>query len=534
MLAGHVALLIRDVAPWVRAGGSPGPWEGADMSRVVLLDADVIGHLNRGSKKAAAALKKLLDSGAKVYVSHQAYAELTSQPGKKVAGVGPDSPQTAAANKKLIEDLGIRVAPATKLADRVDVYDRNANGKALSATDQMVAAEARALNAEVWSFDKAYRNNGEGVTRSFGVKIAKETEDAYEKPVGREDYRKARRLMGLTKVEITKGGTVLPRTKPKPPSGSGGAGGGLSKGVAKMPDKASLKVDPEGTRGGRMANGVELGLKGINAIIQGINDHIQAKRIKESWDRIMPNVEKQLAKDPENGALVLVRVGRRKDGNPETPLEHTNLFLSIDVEYGKNESEAWDAYVRRSRLSTDAGMDVSVQRTFIPPRNTVDVKSLRTPFTAYGVATFAPGKARFMTVSWNGHLGFDEEGDVKVSIPDGVTPQFLLLLAPNELEWLNGPSWQTTDVAVDWRNAASSEPHVTRSVSVVDMDAGVFDWGNDSAAMVFPADAATARIFAGAAKTKDNHGQLNRLVNFDQLRWVRPKHIHVLRKFMED
>src|SRR5215208_1155739 len=107
------------------------------MSRIVVLDYNVIDHLNRGSDKAAAALRQLSESGAEIYISHQAYREATSQPGKMIEGVGPDLPRIAVANQKLIEDLCIRIT-----SDGVDqrVIDRNDASPTLSATDAVVVA----------------------------------------------------------------------------------------------------------------------------------------------------------------------------------------------------------------------------------------------------------------------------------------------------------------------------------------------------------------------------------------------------------
>jgi hypothetical protein len=170
------------------------------MPRVVVLDYNVVQQLNRGSTKAATALKRLIESGAWVYMSHHAYQEATSQPGKAVGGTGPDLPRTAVANERLIGDLSIRIT-----SERFDqmVIDRNDAGKTLSDTDALVVAQAKQLQAdlgqrvELWSFDKALRNNAGAIETTFGVKVAPESQNAYETTGERSDYRVARRLMGL-------------------------------------------------------------------------------------------------------------------------------------------------------------------------------------------------------------------------------------------------------------------------------------------------------------------------------------------------
>jgi hypothetical protein len=282
---------------------------------------------------------------------------------------------------------------------------------------------------------------------------------------------------------------------------------------------------------------VELGLKGANFVIQKINDKIQSDRMMEAWAKLKPEVERHLDEHPEDGALIMVRFGRhQKEGaQHESPLEHTSRFMSIEVAYGPTEDEVWNRYKAQPRLRDDRGIPVSTQRSFIPPRAGVDVKKISTPFRKYGLATFASGKAGLMRVRWNGVLGFDEIDDVRLEVPTGFTPRFLLLLAPSKLTWFNG--YETnSELPVAWKNAASAEPQVTRTraISVVDMDRGVFEIGNDTAAMVFPADNATARLFDSVAITSDTNGAIKTYNNFRMVRWVRPENIHVLRLFLEE
>jgi hypothetical protein len=279
-----------------------------------------------------------------------------------------------------------------------------------------------------------------------------------------------------------------------------------------------------------------LGLKGLNFVIQGINDAIQERRMQEAWSRMQPNVERQLLANPGLGALVLVRFGRREKRGSEhdSPLEHTSVFLSIDVGYGATETEALANYNRQARIQAGGSLAVTTQTFFIPPAAPIDPRKLRTPFTSYGVGTFVRGREKLLRVEWKGFLGFDEIEDVAIGLPGGRPLRFLLLVAPTSIAFFNGRTRHETSIPVDWRDAASCEVHYTRSVSVVDLDRGFFNLGNDAAAMVFPADRACEEAFAGAGRTKDDGGQLRHQVNLDRVRWVRPENIHVLRKFMED
>jgi hypothetical protein len=511
------------------------------MSRIVVLDYNVIQNLNRGSAKTATALKRLIESGARVYMAHQAYQEATSQPGKMLGGAGPDLPRTAAGNERLIADLAIRVT-----SERFDqrVIDRNNAGKSMSDSDALVLAQAKQLKAdlgaqtvELWSFDKTFRNDAGSTEAIYGVKVAAESQTAYETPADRSDYQVARRLMGLkTDFEISVGGRIQRKPSKKPPGSGGGAGGSAPGGS----DIGTPHADPGGVgeasaRAQKIGDAFELGLKAMNFIIQSINDSIQADRMKKEWAKAKPRIQQKLQENPSLGVLIIVRFGRReKEGaQHETPLEHTALFLSIDTEYALTEDEAWDAYRNVPRQRDEAGLTITHKKTFIEPTKAVDVRKVQTPFTPYAIGTFVTGRARLMRVEWKGIFGFDEIGDVKLDVPTGMTPRFLLLVAPNEIEFLNGRIRHPTRVPVEWQDAASAAIHYTRPISVVDMDRGVLNLGHDTAAMIFPADNATARLFDGVGRMRDNKGQLT-FTNIGMLRWARPGNIHVLQKFMED
>jgi hypothetical protein len=528
------------------------------MPDKIMLDASVIDAILRGNRGAARALRKMIDSGATIHIGNWQYGELTGDPGK--IGRGPDSPQTRAANKKVLDELKIGVLPLTgKVTDRAKVHDRFGEHAGLAPGDYMLLAEAWANGYEVFSYDKVFRNQAEKIKNAYGVRVRQESISTYKAQLGKHDLAQARRNLGLkNRYLVLPNGRMVKLPKKGLPSGSGGrtgssggppsgpSGAGTSgspasgqpgpKATTGAPDKGPAVLDsPSQTKGQKIADGAELVLAGVNFVVQAINDRIQANRMKEQWDKIRPNVERRLAEDPTLGALILVRYFKRRKQGPEheSPLEHTNLFDRIDVAYGANASEALANYRLQSRIGKGGPGDVDTQTFFMPPKKPTDIRDLRTPFPAYGVGTFVPGRASLMQVRWGNITGFNEKGDVKLKVPDDVSPRFLLLHPPGEILFRNGPTFVTEDIPLDLRDAGSTEPHFTRAITVVDMDAGLFDWGSDAAAMVFPADPATERLFHGVAKTQDSF-ELNKYVNFDKVRWVRPENIHVLRKFMEE
>lgn len=229
------------------------------MPRTILLDANVIDQLNRGNLYVARALKTLLASNAKVYMSMQGYKELTSQPGKFIAGIGPDLPRVAVANKKLLKDLGITVARKGSFGNRVTVYERNAIGKTLSDADQMIVAQAKAMNAEVWSFDPSFRKDPKNIA-AFGVKVAPESQLPFEAQT-KGDYRVGRRVMNLKPTPITVGGEIKPRGKPG--AGLKGAASTTPAAVTQsgvIETKAPKASPPSAVVGSRSTEGAARGL----------------------------------------------------------------------------------------------------------------------------------------------------------------------------------------------------------------------------------------------------------------------------------
>jgi predicted nucleic acid-binding protein len=136
------------------------------MSDVILLDANVLDQINRGNAAAANALLTRIRNGDQVYISQQAYNE----------AIVNTLPRQATANRLLLERLNINLAPAGDATIRYDTYAGNATPRVqvLSEADARVAAQARAIGAQVWSFDGAFRNNGNAVTQQLGVRVAAE------------------------------------------------------------------------------------------------------------------------------------------------------------------------------------------------------------------------------------------------------------------------------------------------------------------------------------------------------------------------
>jgi hypothetical protein len=283
---------------------------------------------------------------------------------------------------------------------------------------------------------------------------------------------------------------------------------------------------------------VQLGFQGANLIIQAINDRIQARRMKEYWDKLEPNIAARLRDDPSLGVLIVVYYSRRQKvgAENESPLEHVTVFQSIVPAYGYIKSEALRALATRPPgISAVGEGELLSESHFIPPRQPVDVRKLSTPFPKLGLATFVPGREKLQGVRWRGILGFDDLSETKLNVPAGMTARFLYLDPPSEIRWFDGSIKYDTEIDRAWISPAEvAQPILFSSyLPVIELD--TTNWllkpiYPKRAGMVFPADAATARLFQTTPPTKDK-GALRNYPNMHLVRWVRPEDVRLLRNF---
>jgi len=186
----------------------------------VIIDKQVFVQIASNNKQAAEALLKRLASGDPVYISTVAKNELITQ---SKGGLGPQY-------EKLMDDLKIKVPPATNMADRIGFHadnvqmgklPKNPAGRPIPAkdivnlhgnvsqykvdpatgnlrpTDAFTGAEAKAMNAELWTYDNDFAVRAE----KLGVNLSEETRafrNGTTKIVPQaEDATVARRLLGL-------------------------------------------------------------------------------------------------------------------------------------------------------------------------------------------------------------------------------------------------------------------------------------------------------------------------------------------------
>jgi hypothetical protein len=224
--------------------------------RKIVLDANIFDQLSRGNILAAQRLKDLA-ANHDVYISWQALQEWLVNP-KQRAGA-----DTA---RLIIDELKIKVAPPAPSQVLDELRAKNSFGKGgfkgtilSKAKDFNVAAEAKALGAEVWSFDSTFRNGA--VEKTLGVKVADETK-TIKGVVGKQNPKTGLRLLKIKEPVIAGQLTAGPAPKPpapaapvKPPAHAPTvpAGGSTGKVVKELGEEAVTHAAPKARLGARVA-----------------------------------------------------------------------------------------------------------------------------------------------------------------------------------------------------------------------------------------------------------------------------------------
>ena len=488
-------------------------------TRKVLLDGGVLNQINKGNQPVANKLKAMLapGSGVKVYVADQALMELTGQPGKLSGGVGPDLPRSAAAAQRFLQDLQLEVAPAPPGGWDNVVKQYKANEKAgnlIAVDDLRLVIEATNLDAELWSMDqKTFVKQPGNFQKNFpNLKIA--AESALPISTKPNDYRVGRTLMGLKPIIVSFHGEI----SDPPPTGGGGSGGGGA-GEEELTAPIGEEVVPLELGGtGALGGGLLLLFQGIQMALNVELDQRNKEAIKEDLKLMGPGISKNRRADPSQGVLLVFYFRAGADG-PIGTVKGGAAYLAVADFYGHTEDEAKQAWWR---TPTATEQDVITQTSWIEPLVPIGVDEIATPFKQFALGTFIHGKEMLQDVMLD-YTGFDDEGTTNLDVPDGMTPQFIILDPPETLKWSDAYSDYTTGVNRVWRKVGEGNARIP--VVFLDPDLSFFFF-DVSAAMVFPADDDTRDLFEDTPETDNGHF-LNR-VNLKLMRWVRPENIRLI------
>jgi predicted nucleic acid-binding protein len=172
----------------------------------IVIDANLLKNISQGNVDAAEALLRYRRAGAEIYISRPAYEELVTR---------APTPRFRAQYRTMLKELDIKIAPASAMKARVDLYADNIQTEPKASKgigrfteyggkgntepgDVFVAGEAKSLNAQIFTLDETMVKRA----KQFGVQLAPESTNI--KAVrGPEDPTRGLDLLGIEEAEIT-------------------------------------------------------------------------------------------------------------------------------------------------------------------------------------------------------------------------------------------------------------------------------------------------------------------------------------------
>ena len=244
---------------------------------------------------------------------------------------------------------------------------------------------------------------------------------------------------------------LSPPVKTAPTGASGGAppkprSGGDEK-TNETVAETGAPIEPVQESGPNMGGdakfqGAALGLQAVDALVQKLNNKIQAGRFNAEWSRQRGDVQRRLDADPQLGALVLVSYSKGEE-NPDSALGPVTVFEGIQVGYGLDPDDALRDAASQSRMGSGRS-DVG-DKIWLKPKAPMDIKRLKLPFgaTIAGLATFVPGKEKLVRVKFS-RYGFDDKmiSKEELSVPADMTPRFYFLWPPASVTFFQN-GWET-------------------------------------------------------------------------------------------
>jgi hypothetical protein len=537
------------------------------MPRSIVIDKTVIEQLNRDNKDLANFFNSL--HSVNLVIINSPHLRMTAETYAKLNE----------AEQQLCKDMGVK--PEYSDRNSIDSFRHRTDNNARFVEQwdpdafKNIAPEHEATialafgSAELLTFDPKLAESYGRITARLQNKLVPELKNisVSNKPI---EYHAARQNLGLRALNITPAGTVLPTpgyTRVKTGGKTVGwvtpdregfmvaEGGPRTRGGARTtktitavvgdhePVQAPKEFGPAIGGDAAMNVGATVVLQGINYGLSKINGPIQQRRFDEVWNRRRPYVEQRLNEDPQLGAMVYVYYSTYQAGEASA-IDGGLAFQDVQVAYGFTPDDAQRAYDLGSHVVAGGQIQIGDQ-IWHKPKAPLDVRRLRLPYgtTVAGLATFVPGKEKLVRVrfrtSWGG--GFDDRLHSRetLDVPKGMTPRFFYLWPPEKINYRfgNGVSTQDIDWAIsDDADESAAEIDVTRKLNkgipVVKLDSHInpSTWFSEgaTAAMIWPADNATANLFQTTAATLDNNNYLGGL-GYRLVRWVRPEFVRVLK-----
>lgn len=296
-----------------------------------------------------------------------------------------------------------------------------------------------------------------------------------------------------------------------------------------VPDMANIPVGGLSARGGALANGATLGLDLLNKLLNWLNDREQKSRLEEALAQIEPTIRARQAENPQQGAMLFIYYTQVRP-HPDSPIIPGPQFRRIELGFGRTPEEALYSWQDTPALrpGLDPGTSERIERLWISPPEPAPVEEIpmpEPPFPIIALATFAGDKPALQEVEWAFSRGFDDEGLTQLSVPTGVEARFFILAVPRTISWV--PPINSSRIAEVFIRTRLMPTASGDEVQAVDLDP-VNPFGSVTATCIFPADRATADLFATSIGTIGNTSRLG-YRNFQYIRWVSPEQIRVLR-----
>jgi predicted nucleic acid-binding protein len=491
------------------------------MADPILLDKNVITSISRNNKPAADALARYLASDTPVYISKAAYDELVTR---------AQTLKQSGEYEWLLRDARINVAPPGNMQNRVDVYadniqhmpspnqpqlkDYSRKDDPSKPGDIFVVAQAKGINARLWTFDAKVRN----AAPTLGVSLVPEC--GIGDVSGPEDVTVGRKLLGLNPRLIG------PNGKPVPTGGTGsGGGGGGGHSIVGVADNTLPETGGPSPKGQAIVGGIQLAFEGINFVLNLVNEQIQKKKVTDALDNIRPAVAAARANNPRMGVLLLFYYTQYQAPD-ESIIKPGAAFDYVIWGKGATRDEALRDALSTPTISRGTGPNESKfsREVWIPQLVKATVTTAKCPFPPIAVGRFWLGnsnKAKFQLVEFNIIGGFDDVVEKSIDLPLNTNADFVVLQPPPQVYWFNLNGRQPVDVPLKDAQTANGN-----TIKVVDLD----PWSpfNAKAAMVYPLDNWTEQVFASVGPTS-GYQTLSTYVNFSMIRWIRPVNIHLLR-----
>lgn len=531
-----------------------------------VIDKSVIDQINRGNYQLAEFLVKLLETRAEVWMTAETYREVTKI--DRSLQIGPPTVQSDGsyqmnvykdrlqnlrnANAQFIREVGIRYPMQDNYVQR---YNQKRMLDGFNFMTMTTAALAFHLDAELITMDGEFLTTWRKVQGRVIPQLGGLT------PVsGAIDYNRTRRYFNLKPATIAGDNlVVVPDKDPGPPAklvyadrgpgnpperieppinGPRTAGGARTMDMKKTirkevgePLTAPQEYGP-GARGEAGMQGRIIVLQGLNLLFKYLNGRDNQARFEADWKKLAPEVTATLNDDPSLGALILVNYSKAGTAGDGSVIDAPVTYTFTQVSYGRSRFEARQnippGYEARPAGST-------AEEQWIPPKQPLDITKLPTPFPSLALATFVPGKARFINVGFKYRGGFYEHGgssNVTAAADPARRPRFLILDPPEKVQVFYFGHWHYIETDVNYLHAAEGESGWDARIGH-----GVFvGYPNvelnrsTNASMVYPADKSTERLFDTVAKTNDKENLLARY-EMKLIRWIEPENIRLLDVF---